>query len=193
VRPAGHQGREAARLEQPRQPPRQQLADPVAGEAAVTEGERRIRRDDVRRVAGDAAETLAENGLEQASLAQLHVRDPVEREVEAREGQGAGVYVGRDDVTGVAGEQERLDPVAGAEVEGALDRLSDRQVGERGGRPVDARDAVNVLDVEPVGCDQELVVRDDAEDPAQQASSARREPRLDQEVRQVVRRDVVAE
>ena len=96
-------------------------------------------------------------------------------------------------MAGVAGEQERLDPVAGAEVEGALDRLPDRQVGERRGRPVDARDAVRVLDVEPVGCDQELVVRDDAEEPAQQASPTLREPRLDQEVRQVVRGDVVAE
>ena len=77
---------------------------------------------------------------------------------------------------GVAGEQERLDPVPGADVERALDRLPDRQVRERGGRPVDARDAVRSLDVEPVGCDQEVVVRDDAHEPAQRAVASLGEP-----------------
>ena len=82
--------------------------------------------------------------------------------------------------SGVAGEQERLDPVSGAEVERALDLRSDRQVGERRGRPVHARDAVRALDVEPVGGDQEVVVRDDAHESVQQAVPFLGEPGLDQ-------------
>ena len=81
LRPAGHQGGEAAGLEQPGQSARELLADAVAFEAAVAEGELGVRGDDVGRVAGDAAEALAGHGLEQAACAELDVRDAVQRQV----------------------------------------------------------------------------------------------------------------
>jgi hypothetical protein len=65
-------------------------------------------------------------------------------------------------------EQDRLDPVPRAEVERALARAPNREVGECDRRPVHARHVVGV----PVrrgaviGCDQQLVVRDDARRPA---------------------------
>ena len=96
-------------------------------------------------------------------------------------------------MAGVTGEQQRLDPVPGAEIQRALDRRPDCQVGERRGRTVDAGDAVRSFDVEPVGCDQEIVVRDDADDSAQRAVAELRNPRLNEELRQVVGADVVAE
>ena len=46
-----------------------------------------------------------------------------------------------------------------------------------------ARDAVRTLDVEPVGGNQEVVVRDDAHEPVQQAVPFLGEPGLDQQVR----------
>ena len=88
----------------------------------------------------------------------------------------------------MAREQERLDPVPGAEVERALDRLADGQVGEHGRGSVDACDAVRAVDVEPVGRDQEVVVRDDAGEPVQQAVALLGEPCLDQQRRELVRR-----
>ena len=73
-------------------------------------------------------------------LAELDVRDPVQGEVEG-DGERARVDVRRDHFAGVAREQERLDPVAGADVERPLD-LPDRQVREHRGRAVHAGDAV---------------------------------------------------
>ena len=61
-------------------------------------------------------------------------------------------------------EEDRLDPVAGAEVERALARAAHGQVSEGDGRPVNARHVVGVLVCGGgvIGCDQQLVVRDDA-------------------------------
>ena len=191
--PARHQRREPAALEEGRQPARKLLADPVARKAAVAEREEGVRRDHVGRIAGDAAELLAGNRLEQAARPQLDVVDAVERKVERGESERALVDVGRDDLAGVAGEQERLDPVSGAEVERALDLRSDGQVGERRGRPVHARDAVRAVDVEPVGGNQEVVVRDDAHETVQQAVAFLGEPGLDQQVRLLVERHGIAD
>ena len=127
-------------------------------------------------------------GSEQTALPELDVRDVVQRQVEAGEVERALVHVGRDDLTRVTREQERLDPVPGAEVERAVDRLADRQVGEHSRWSMDACDAVRILDVEPVGRDQEVVVRDDAGEPVQQAVTLFGEPCLDQQRRELVRR-----
>ena len=58
---------------------------------------------------------------------------------------------------------------------------------------MDARDAVGILDVEPVGRDQEVVVRDDAGEPVERAVALLGEPCLDQQRRELVRRRGVAE
>ena len=58
---------------------------------------------------------------------------------------------------------------------------------------MNARDAVRSLDVEPIGCDQELVVRDDAHEAAQRAVMKLGDPRLDEEVRELVGGYVVAQ
>ena len=73
------------------------------------------------------------------------LRDAVERRVELRVGERPRVHVGRDDVLGVRGEQDRLDPVAGAQVERALARAANGQVRERDRRAVHARHVVGVL------------------------------------------------
>jgi hypothetical protein len=61
------------------------------------------------------------------------------------------------------GEQDRLDPVAGAEVEGTLSLAANRQVGEGDGRAVHARHVVSVgfSRARMIGRDQQLVVRND--------------------------------
>jgi hypothetical protein len=63
----------------------------------------------------------------------------------------------------VRGEQDRLDSVAGAEVEGTLALAANRQVGESDGRAVHARHVVGVCFscACMIGRDQQLVVRDD--------------------------------
>ena len=65
---------------------------------------------------------------------------------------------------GVRGEQDRLDPVAGAEVEGALALAANGQVGEGDGRAMHARHVVGVRfwRARVIGRDQQLVVRDEA-------------------------------
>ena len=193
LRPAGHQRRETAWLEQARQPAREQLAHTVSGEAAVPEGELGVRRDDVGRVTGDAAEPLADDRLEQAPFPELDVRDAVQGEVEGCEPQRSPVHVRCDDVLRMAGEQERLDPVPRADVERPFDRLPDRQVREHGRGAVDARDAVRSVDVEPVGRDQEVVVGDDAHEPVQRPVALLGETRLDEQLRVLARRHRVAE
>jgi len=61
-------------------------------------------------------------------------------------------------------QQDRLDPVAGAEVEGTLTLAANRQVGESDGRAVHARHMVSVRfsRARMIGGDQQLVVRDDS-------------------------------
>ena len=136
---------------------------------------------------------LADDRIQETALPELDVRDVVQRQVEAGEVERALVHVGRDDLTRVAREQQRLDPVPGAEIERTVDRLADGQVGEHSRRSMDACDAVRVLDVEPIGRDQEVVVRDDAGEPVQQAVTLFGEPCLDQQRRELVRRRGVAE
>lgn len=82
--------------------------DRVALAAAVTEEERRLGRDDVGRVAGDEAEPLPRDGLEEAPGARLDVRGAVQDRVEGREVERALVEVRGDDVVAVAGRKERL-------------------------------------------------------------------------------------
>ena len=62
----------------------------------------------------------------------------------------------------------------------------------RGGA-VDAGDAVGSLDVEAVGRDQELVVRDDAHEAVEEAVAQLGQPGLDQELSEVARGHRVAE
>ena len=105
--------------------------------------------------------------LEEASGPRLDVVGPVQRCVERRVGERPSVHVGRDHVLRVRGEQDRLDAVAGAEVEGALAAPAHGQVGEGDGRAVHAGDVVGVrlCGARVVGGDQELVVRDEARGP----------------------------
>ena len=193
LRPAGHQRREAAGLEQARQPTREQLAHAVPREAAVPEDELGVRRDDVGRVAGDAGEPFAGHRLEQAPLPELDVRDAVQGEVEGCESQRSPVHVRRDDVLRMAGEQERLDPVPRAGVERPFDRLPDGEVREDGRGAVNARDAVRAVHVEPVRGDQEVVVGNDAHEPVQRPASLLGEARRDQQLRLLAGRHRVAE
>ncbi len=64
----------------------------------------------------------------------------------------------------VGGEQDRLDPVAGAEVERSLAFAANGQVRERDGRTVHARHVIciGLCPTRVVGRDQQLVVRDEA-------------------------------
>jgi hypothetical protein len=61
------------------------------------------------------------------------------------------------------GEQDRLDPVARAEIEGTLALAANRQVGESNGRAVHARHMVGVgfSRARMIRRDEQLVVRDD--------------------------------
>ena len=96
------------------------LGHGVAAQAAVPEQERALGRDDVRRVRDDEVELLAVDRLEEAAEPRLDVADAVERDVELRVRERSRVHVRRDDVLGVRREQDRLDAVAGAEVERTL-------------------------------------------------------------------------
>ena len=58
---------------------------------------------------------------------------------------------------------------------------------------MDPRDPVRALDVESIGCDQEVVVRDDSDEPAQRALPRLRDPRFDEERTELIRRHVVAD
>jgi hypothetical protein len=70
-------------------------------------------------------------------------------------------------VLGVRGEQDRLDPVTGAEVEGTLAFAANGQVSESDGRAVHAGHMVGVgfRRARIIGRDQQLVVRDEARGP----------------------------
>ena len=65
---------------------------------------------------------------------------------------------------GVGGEQDRLDPISGAEVERALARAARGQVRERDRRTVHAGDVIGLTfgDRGMIRCDQQFVVGDDA-------------------------------
>ena len=139
------------------------LGHGVAAQAAVAEQERALGRDDVRRVRDDEVELLAVDGLEEAAEPRLDVADAVERDVELRVSESSRVHVRRDDVFGVRREEDRLDAVAGAEVERTLAGSAHRHVRERDRRPVHARDVVGVaVRRRVIGRDQQLVVRNDA-------------------------------
>ena len=90
---------------------------------------------------------------------------PFRAEVEGGHGERARVDVRRDHFAGVAGEQERLDPVAGADVERPLDGLRIVKCASTAdGRCTPAtRSATSSRS----GRDQEVVVRDDPDEPAQ--------------------------
>ena len=124
------------------------LDDPVAGQAGVAVDEPLAGRrgDDERRVGRDEVEALPAQRLEERPLPHVH-GDLVERRVETRHPQRAGVDVGRDDLPGVGGEVQRLDAAAGAEVEGPADGLADRELGQAGRR---AGDAEHVVAADPV-------------------------------------------
>jgi len=94
-------------------------------------------------------------------VSRLDVADAVERCVESREAQCPRVQVRRDDVIGVGGEQDRLDPVSGPHVERTFAVAPNRQVGKRHGGAVHAGDVVRVPfgRARVVGRDQQLVVR----------------------------------
>jgi hypothetical protein len=140
------------------------LGDAVAGHAAVAEQVRALRRDDVRRVRDDEIEALPLHRVEEAAVSSLDIADAVQRRVEPGVAKRALVDVRRDHVLGVGGEQDRLNPVAGAQVERALAGAADGEVCERDRRSVHAWDVIGMAFRERrmIRCDQQLVVRDDA-------------------------------
>ena len=139
-------------------------ADGVPGHAAVPEQIRGLGRDDVRRVGDDEVELLTLDRFEEAACSCLDVADAVERRVERCVGERPLVHVRRDHALGVRGEQNCLDPVAGAQVEGALALAAHGQVGESDGRTMHARHVVGVRlsGARMIRGDEQLVVRDEA-------------------------------
>ena len=95
---------------------------------------------------------------------------------------------------GVRGEQDRLDPVAGAEVEGLLALAANGQVGECDGRAVHARHVVGVrfCCARMVGRDQQLVVRDESRRPMDDLSVVDEKPGS-REARPQLRADEIVE
>ena len=166
-RPCDQDAGERTGRERRRGAPHDELRHGVAAHAAVPEQVRALGRDDVRRVRDNEVELLALDRLEEASGPRLDVVGPVQRRVEPRVGERPLVHVGRDHVLCVRGEQDRLDAVAGAEVEGALAAPAHGQVGEGDGRAVHAGYVVGVrlCGARVVGGDQQLVVRDEARRP----------------------------
>ena len=140
------------------------LGDGVPGHAAVPEQIRGLGRDDVRRVGDDEVELLTLDRFEEAACSCLDVADAVERRVERCVGERPLVHVRRDHALGVRGEQNCLDPVAGAQVEGALALAAHGQVGESDGRTMHARHVVGVRlsGARMIRGDEQLVVRDEA-------------------------------
>ena len=119
------------------------------------------------RVGDDEVELLALDRLEEAAGSRLDVVGAVERCVERRVGERPHIHVRRDHALGVRGEQDCLDPVAGAKVEGTLALAADGQVGEGDGRAMHAWHMVGVrlCRARMIGRDQQLVVRDEARRP----------------------------
>ena len=140
--PAHHHGGEGAVREDGRQSTDEVGTDAVAAEPAVAEDEARLGRDDVRRVCDDEVELLARDRLEEAALPKLDVLDAVQRAVECCERERPLADVRRDDVLGVPRGEQRLDAVAGADVERALDRPAHGEVRERERGALDARHVV---------------------------------------------------
>ena len=89
----------------------------VDGQLAVAVHPAGLRRHHERRVARDESELLAGNGREQASMTRLDVLELVQRGVQCGESEGALVDVGRDCDSRVGRREERMDAVAGADVE----------------------------------------------------------------------------
>ena len=166
-RPGDQDGGERARREHRGRGADDELRDRVAAHAAVPEQVRALGRDDVRRVGDDEVEVLAFDRLEEAALSHLDVADAVELRVERRIAERPRVHVRRDHALGMRCEQDRLDPVAGTEVERMLALAANGQVGESDGRAVDARHVVGVRfrGAGVVGRDEQLVVRNDARSP----------------------------
>jgi hypothetical protein len=162
--PGDHQGCEPAGSQGFRHPSDDVFGDRVAAHAAVAEQVRALGRDDVRRVRDDEVELLVRDGLDEAAEPRLDIVDAVQRGVELRVGERSRVHVRRNDALGVCGEEDRLDPVPGAEVERALARAAHGQVSEGDRRPVHARHVVGVpvCGGAVIGRDQQLVVRDEA-------------------------------
>src|SRR5262245_11858495 len=112
-------------------------------EAGVAIGPAVLRRDDVRRVARDQVEGLTCDRLEDAAAAELQVPHAVEDRVQLRVRKRALVDVGRDDVIGVRGGQQRVDAAPGTDVERPSDTGTRRErVTDARGRRVD-RDVVS--------------------------------------------------
>ena len=127
-----------------------------------------------RRTAGSRREVelLARDRLEEATGSRLDVAGAVERRVEGRVLERPRIHVRRDHVLGVRREQDRLDAVACAEIEGTLALAADRQVGEGDGGAVHARHVVGVrvCRARVIGGDQQLVVRDETRRPVDDVS-----------------------
>jgi hypothetical protein len=165
VGPADEDVREAALGEEPRRVLDDLPRDGVARQAAVAVCIARLRRDHVGRIAGQEVETLALRGLEEAPLPKLDVLHAVQRGVDRGDGERTRIDVRGDHRLGVAGRQQRLDPVPGRDVQRPPDRPSDRELRERHrrrvhpGHPFQAGRALGVT----VGRDEEVAVRDELE------------------------------
>jgi hypothetical protein len=102
------------------------------------------RGDHERRVGRDQVEGVAGDGLEERALADVDVREAVQRSVEAGEPQGPLVDVGGHDVLGVGRQVQGLDATAGAEVQGAAHWLTQGELGEGGGGRTDPEHVVRL-------------------------------------------------
>ncbi len=125
----------------------------------------------------DEAEAFAGHRLEEAAQPKLDVFDAVQGAIELGECQRALAHIGGDHRGCVPRCEHSLDAVAGANVQCLLDRPPDCERRERGGRAGDLGDigwtdaAMGV-----VGGDQNVVVRDDGDLPAQRAAFLPRQP-----------------
>jgi hypothetical protein len=102
------------------------------------------RAGDERRVRDDPVEPAAGHGRQPRPVAQLDVQR-VEGERRPGQGQRAGGDVGGGDRAGVAGGVQRLDPAAGAEVQGGSRGAADGGRGQRHGGGADPGDVVALL------------------------------------------------
>jgi hypothetical protein len=137
------------------------LTEGVAAETSVAIGDLSLGRYDVGRVADDEVELLAGDRLEEVALPELDRRRLVQDCVERGEAQRARVDVDRGHMVGVGGGEQRLMPVAAAEVERALDRSADGQPGEHPGRRRRAEDMIGLCELlaERVAREQQVLRR----------------------------------
>ena len=179
VHPFDEDVREAALDQVVGQPANEALRERVAREAAVAVRELRLGRDHVGRVRDDQVEALALDRLEEAARPDLDVRAPVQGRVEARERDRARVHVGRDHVLVMMRGEQRVDAVAGADVERVDARPSGRERGKprrcrREGR--DEADGVVGAAREAVEREQQVLDRQDSRARPQRAALLRDEP-----------------